>query len=89
MGRALAADDIPKMTDFVQNKYDSFTKIYETCRLHSEDINDIKTIDKECNNKSELNIKVSTDAETLEKISENLKDNEKVSLDGDVLTAKD
>jgi hypothetical protein len=89
MGKILEPDNTTKMTDFVQNKYDSFSKIYESCRDQSEQINDIKNIDKDSSDKSELVVKISTDTETLEKISENIKDNEKIKLDNDIISAMD
>ena len=85
LGKVIPVHDASQMTDFVTNKYDSFTKIYETCKTSSDKINDIKVVDS--SNNGSLSVKVSTDKETLDNISKEAKKNESVVVTGDVITA--
>ena len=42
LGKVIPADNPSKLTDFVTNQYDAFSKIYDTCKNQSENISDIK-----------------------------------------------
>lgn len=86
LGKVIPANDASKLTDFVTNKYDAFSKIYETCKDSSDKINDIKVV--ESPNNESLSVKVSTDNETLDNISKEAKKNESVNVTGDVITAE-
>ena len=88
LGRAIPADDQTKLTDFVQNRYDAFSKIYDSCKDESENITDIKVVDSKDESATSLSIKVSTEKSALENISEKIKDDESMSITGDTITAR-
>lgn len=88
LGKAMPVDDTSKLTDFVANKYDSFSKIYDACKDQSEKISDIKTVENNSNDSSSLSIKVSADKDVIDNIKENVKDDEKVTVENDVVTAR-
>lgn len=87
LGKVIPADDTSKMRDFVNNKFDSFSKIYDTCKDSSNNIKDIQVVETPNNNES-LSVKVSADKETLNTISEKAKKDSSISVNGDVITAK-
>lgn len=86
LGKVIPANDASKLTDFVTNKYDAFSKIYDTCKGSSEKIDDIKAVDT--SNSESLAIKISTDSNTLDTISKEAKKNESLNVTGDVITAR-
>lgn len=88
LGKVIPADNPSKLTDFVTNQYDSFSKVYDTCKDQSDKISDIKVVEKSSNDSSELSVKVSTDKDTMENIKEAAKGDESVTVEGDVITAK-
>lgn len=85
LGKVIPANDASKLTDFVTNKYDAFSKIYETCKGSSANIDDIKVVDS--SDTCSLCVKVSADKATLDIISNEAKKNESVNVTGDVITA--
>lgn len=85
MGKVIPADNPSKLTDFVANKYDAFTKVYEVCKDESEKIKDIKVIESD-DSSNTLKVKVSSDKEVIDNIKEKSKDG-KVTVDNDVITA--
>lgn len=85
LGKVIPADDSEKLTDFVTNKYDAFSKIYDVCKDQSEKITDIKSIDS---NEKSLSVKVSTDKESMDKIKESSSNNDSITINNDVITAK-
>lgn len=86
LGKVIPANDASKLTDFVTNRYDAFSKIYDTCKSSSEKIDDIKVVDT--SNSESLSVKISTDSSTLDNISKEAKKNESVSVTGDVIMAR-
>ena len=84
LGKVIPANDASKLTDFVTNKYDAFSKIYDTCKGSSEKIDDVKVVDTSTT--GSLSVKISTDSGTLENISKEAKKNESVNVTGDVIT---
>ena len=86
LGKVIPANDASKLTDFVTNIYDAFSKIYDTCKGSSEKIDDIKVVDT--SNSESLAIKISTDSNTLDTISKEAKKNESLNVTGDVITAR-
>ena len=90
MGKVVPADNPSKLTDFVANKYDAFSKIYDACKNKSEDILDIKIVDiaGTGNTADTLSIQVSASKDTFDYIKEAVKDNGSVSIKNDVITAK-
>lgn len=84
LGKAMPVDNQTKLTDFVQNKYDAFSKIYEVCRDNSEAITDIVTVDSDTSN---LSIKLTTNRDTLDDISHKLEHDNSMMLQGDIINA--
>lgn len=80
----MPVDNQTKLTDFVQNKYDAFSKIYEVCRDNSEAITDIVTVDSDTSN---LSIKLTTNRDTLDDISHKLEHDNSMMLQGDIINA--
>lgn len=86
MGQVIPADNPSKLTDFVVNKYDSFSKCYDNIKDQSEAINSVSPIDTP-EGSSEFGMKVNTDHPTLQKIKEGVSD-ESVTVKGDIISAK-
>ena len=86
LGKVIPVDDDKKLTDFVQNKYDSFSKIYDACKEDSERIQDLYPLDSTEGSK-ELSIRVITDSDTLSSIDEKNKENSNVVISNDLITA--
>ena len=87
LGKVIPADDASGMRDFVQNKYDSFSKIYDTCKGESESISDIKPVDSSTADQTSLSVKISTDRETMDKIESKSKGDSSISVTDDVVSA--
>jgi hypothetical protein len=84
LGKCLAVDDPSKMTNFLSNQYDSFSKIYDLCKNESDKIKDVKVV---TDNNEKLSLKVSTSLDTLNDIKQKVTD-ESISIDNDIITAK-
>lgn len=87
LGKVIPADNPGKLADFVTNKYDSFSKVYDACKNYSENINDIKSVDNETDNKNSISIKLNTDIETVEIIKKAIGTDSSINIKGDVITA--
>ena len=85
MGKVIPADDPAKLTDFVTNKYDAFSKVYDACKEQSEDIKDIAVVENKDADVNSLSVSVQASEETMEKIKEN--SSEDVNVTGNVVTA--
>lgn len=83
LGKVIPADNQSKMTDFVQNKYDAFTQIYDACKDHSEKISDIKPVDIPSNDPNSLSVKVST----TDDVKKDIKEAGNVDVSNDIITA--
>ena len=88
LGKVIPADDPSKLTNFVTNQYDAFSKIYDTCKDQSEHISDIKVVESGNADPKSLSVKVSADKEVVESIKEIVKDDESIVVNNDVITAK-
>lgn len=88
LGKVLPADDPSKLTDFVNNKYDAFSRIYDTCKDQSENIADIKAVETGSTDPETLSIKISASEEAIDSIKESTNGNESVTIDNDVITAR-
>lgn len=88
LGKVIPADNPQKMTDFVTNKYDAFSKVYDTVKDQSANIKDVQVVETGNTDSNTLSVKVSTDSSTMETIKETSKDDSSVSVDNDVVTAK-
>lgn len=87
LGKVMPVDNPSKLTDFVTNKYDAFSKIYDVCKDQSNSINDIKSVDAG-NDCGSLVVKVSTTNDTMNNIKEATKNDPALSVNNDVITAK-
>lgn len=89
MGKVIPADDPTKLTEFVTSKYDAFSKVYDACKDQAEKIDTVSpTNSPQGASPDTLSIKVSTDNATMKSIEEAIKDDDSVSVSGDVITAK-
>ena len=86
MGKVIPADDPTKLTDFVTNKYESFSKAYDACKENSDKIKDVSPVDTKSGT-TDFSMKISTDANTIKDIIDNKKD-DSVTVSGDVISAK-
>ena len=88
LGKVLPVDNQSKLTDFVTNKYDAFSKAYDACKNQSEKIDDVKLVESNTDTTNSISIKVSTDKDTLAVIKETSKDNGSIFINNDIITAK-
>lgn len=88
LGKVIPADNPSKLTEFVTNQYDAFSKVYDACKDQSANITDIKVVETENSGTGTLSVKVSTDSETMAAIQETAKGDESVTVSNDVVTAK-
>ena len=83
MGKVMPADDPVKLTDFVANKYDNFSKCYDAVKSESEKITNVSAVSTPG---SSFTMQVSADSTTMMKIKENNTD-PSISIKGDTVTA--
>lgn len=88
LGRVLPADDPSKLTDFVTNKYDAFSKVYDACKDQSENITDLKVVETDNADTETLSVKISASEEAIDTIKETTSSDESVTIENDVITAK-
>lgn len=88
LGKVIPVDNPQKMNDFVTNKYDAFSKVYDTVKDQSANIKDVQMVETSNTDPNTLSVKVSTDSSSLEAIKETSKDDSSVSVDNDIITAK-
>lgn len=86
MGQVMPADNPSKLTDFVVNKYESFSACYDAVKDQSESINSVSQVSTP-DGSSEFSMKVDASYSALQQIKEGVKD-ESVSVKGDVISAK-
>lgn len=87
LGKVMPVDNPSKLTDFVQNKYDAFSKIYDTCKEQSEGISEISAVDNNSGGSDSLTVKVSASPDSMSKIIEAAANDESVKVNGDQITA--
>ena len=87
MGKVIPADNPAKLTDFVTNKYESFSACYDAVKDKSDKINDVAPVPTKDGDAS-FSMKVSTDSSTISDIQKGLENNTSVTMNGDTLTAK-
>ena len=87
MGQVMPADDPSKLTDFVANKYESFSKCYDAAKDESENIKSVSAVNSS-EGTSEFKMKVTVDEETMEKIKDKVNDDESVSVNNGIISAK-
>lgn len=84
LGKVIPADNPSKLTDFVTNQYDSFSKVYEVCKDQSDKIADIKVVESDNDPANALKVKISGEKEVIDKIKEKSKDG--IIVEDDVIT---
>lgn len=82
LGKLMPVDDKDLMNDFIVNKYEAFTEIYDACKDSSEDISNMIVIESE--QKKCLKVKLFCEETTLEKIKSSKK---KIQLIEDIISA--
>ena len=87
MGQVMPADNPSKLTDFVANKYESFSKCYDAAKDESNKISGVSAANSP-DGSTEFAMKVNTDSETMEKIKDKVKDDPSVTVSGDTISAK-
>ena len=87
LGKIIPADNPVKITDFVINKYDSFSKVYDACKNQSEKIDDIKVVESETDDRCSISVKMITDKDTVETIKTAIGTDSSINIKGDVITA--
>ena len=87
LGKVIPVDNPGKLTDFVTNKYDSFSKVYDVCKDQSDKIEDIKAVDTEGSDVNSFSVKLSADADTVETIKKAIGADSSINIKGDVITA--
>lgn len=86
MGQVMPADDPSKLTDFVANKYDAFSKCYDSSKEFSESINAVSATNVK--EGTEFSMKLDTGSKTMERIKEKVQGDPSISVSGDTITAK-
>lgn len=86
MGKVMPVNDTAKLTDFVVNKYEAFSKCYDSCKDQSANITDVKAVETEIG-KPDFGIKISADSKTLTQLNETANKLDSVSMNGDVIMA--
>ena len=84
LGKVITPDDNVKLTDFVHNKYDSFSKVYDACKENSEDITDITVMNTEG---TTFALKLDARTDTLNTIHERIKGENDITLTNDIISA--
>ena len=85
MGKVIPADDPKKLTDFVTNKYDSFSRAYDVCKSSSESIKDVAPVETEIGSNS-FKMKIVADTAVMNSINERNKD-ASITVEGNVTSA--
>ena len=91
LGKVIPADDTTKLKKFINTQFDAFCSIYDCCKNHSNEINDIKTHESTIDEESSiLCVEIITNAETLSMLSTHINniENSALSINGNVITAK-
>lgn len=87
LGKVIPVDNPGKLTDFVTNKYNSFSKVYDICKNQSDKIEDIKVVETEGSDVNSFSLKLSADADTMETIKKAIGSDASMNIKGDVITA--
>jgi len=88
MGKVMPVDNPSKLTDFVKNKYDAFSKVYDACKGKSEQISDVKAVEQSGSDSDTLSVKITADKEVVDAVKDSVKDDPSISVKNDVITAK-
>lgn len=87
LGKIIPADNPSKLNKFVTKQFDSFNKMYDTCKDQSDKINDLKSVESNDGESDDtLKVKLSADKSTLDEIAEKNKNDNSVSIQNDVIT---
>lgn len=86
LGKVIPADNPTKMADFVENRFDSFNKVYDACKDQSSSIQDVKPIEN--SNPSALSVQIVANPDTIESVKEVVKDDDSVTVQDGIITAQ-
>ena len=87
LGKIIPVDEPSKLTDFVQHKFEAFSKIYEICKEQSDGISDISTVENPSTEPNSLSVKLTTTMDISAKIKENTLDDPSIKFNGYTITA--
>lgn len=80
--------DASKTTKFMTDKYDSFTKIYNSCKEESENINSVKSVDVDDTlDPSLLSVEVDASRNTLDNIMSKIKNDTTINMKDNIIIA--
>ena len=85
LGKVIPADDNVKLYEFMGNKYDAFSKIYDTCKNCSDAISNIGVVDDDLNS---LSLRIVTDEKTISEITKEAELMNGIKIQGDVIIAE-
>ena len=83
----MPVDEPSRLTDFVQNKFDAFSRIYDACKDQSEGISAISTVDTPSAASDSLSVKITTTSDISAKIKEGTLSDPSIKINGDTITA--
>lgn len=87
LGKVMPVDEPSRLTDFVQNKFDAFSRIYDVCKDQSEEISAISTVDTPSAASDSLSVKITTTSDISAKIKEGTLSDPSIKINGDTITA--
>lgn len=77
-------DDPVAMSDFLRNRFDAFSIIFDCIKEYAAKIESVTPVDTNSSSAASLSIAITTDGETLEKLKEKITS---ASIFGNVITA--
>ena len=85
LGKVIPADDSCKLYEFMGNKYDAFSKIYDACKNYSEEISNIGVTNDDLNS---LSVQIVTDEKTISEMVKKAELMNGIKIQGDVIVAE-
>lgn len=85
LGKVIPADDSCKLYEFMGNKYDAFSKIYDACKNYSDEIANIGVTNDDVNS---LSVQIVTNEKTISEIVKKAELMNGVKIQGDVIVAE-
>nr|DAR75724.1 MAG TPA: hypothetical protein [Caudoviricetes sp.] len=85
LGKVIPADDNGKLYEFMGNKYDAFSKIYDACKNYSDAIANIGVTNDDVNS---LSVQIVTDEKTISEIVKEAELMNGIKIQGDVIVAE-
>ena len=88
LGKVIPADDPAKLTEFCTSQYEAFSTVYDACKDHSDKISDVKSVDVGSKDPGSFSVKMTADPGVVDIIRQATRDDGRVSINGDIITAK-